>query len=145
MTLTLRRKWQVGDATIGELSLDGEFECFTLEDVVRPDPDPSTPEHEGKVYGETAILAGIYEVVLRKPDRAIWSPREDGKLPFLIGVVSFTGIYIHALNVAAETLGCIGVGKSRSGAAVTRSRDALRDLMAKMGEGPWTIEIIDAM
>ena len=35
MELRLERKWFTPRATIGELHVDGVFECFTLEDVVR--------------------------------------------------------------------------------------------------------------
>ena len=46
MKLTLVRKTLTGKSTIGELSVDGIHQCFTLEDTVR----------EKKVFGETAIL-----------------------------------------------------------------------------------------
>jgi hypothetical protein len=48
MQLKVVRRIFTGNSTIGQLSLDGRFECFTLEDVVRPQ----------KVFGETAIAAG---------------------------------------------------------------------------------------
>ena len=57
MHLTLNRKVfnTEGDrATIGELLIDGEFFCYTLEDEVRAD--------DTKVYGETAIPNGEYTV-----------------------------------------------------------------------------------
>jgi len=153
MVLEILRKWQIGDATIGELRLDGEFECFTLEDVVRVDPDPGTPEHEGKVYGETAIQPGEYDAVLQKPDRKIWSPRngvdlpeDDGKLLLLLNVPSWTGIFFHALNKADETLGCVGVGRQHAGAAIFESRAALTQLMRKLGAhgGPFRVTVRNA-
>ena len=54
MDLQLIRKQFTEHSTIGELSVDGAFECFTLEDVVRP----------VKIKGMTAIPAGSYEIVV---------------------------------------------------------------------------------
>lgn len=42
-------KLVTNDSTIGELSVDGKFECFTLEDRVRP----------VKIKGEAAIPLGL--------------------------------------------------------------------------------------
>ena len=54
MDLQLIRKEFTQRSTIGELSVDGQFECYTLEDMVRP----------VKIKGMTAIPAGAYEVVV---------------------------------------------------------------------------------
>ena len=32
MEITLSRKWLTETTTVGKLSIDDEFECFTLED-----------------------------------------------------------------------------------------------------------------
>jgi hypothetical protein len=40
--LTLIHKWATDKSTIGELYVDGRWECYTLEDIVRK---------TGKVYG----------------------------------------------------------------------------------------------
>jgi Family of unknown function (DUF5675) len=67
--------------TIGELLVDGEHECWTLEDVVRPDGQ--------KVPGETAIPYGTYDVIITP------SVRFGTDMPLLVGVPNFTGIRIH--------------------------------------------------
>ena len=36
MDLRVKRLEFSDDSTIGELSIDGEFECYTLEDKVKP-------------------------------------------------------------------------------------------------------------
>jgi hypothetical protein len=54
MQLQLTRKVFSDQSTIGELSVNGAFECFTLEDKVRP----------VKIKGDTAIPAGTYEVAV---------------------------------------------------------------------------------
>ena len=53
MKLVLQRKWATEVSTIGELSIDGKWECYVLEDVVRP--------AGVKIAGKTAIPAGTYK------------------------------------------------------------------------------------
>lgn len=50
--IELRRKELRQSETIGELLIDGEVFCYTLEDTVR----------DVKIKGQTAIPAGTYEV-----------------------------------------------------------------------------------
>jgi hypothetical protein len=121
MDMYLKRKWAVGDATLGELFIDGEFQCFTCEDVVRPGDI-----FQVKVYGKTAIPAGTYEVVIT------FSNRFQRDLPLLLNVPNFTGIRIHPGNTAAETEGCILTGRTRDGAVVGSSRVAFSALYAKI-------------
>jgi hypothetical protein len=102
--------------TIGKLYVDGVDTCYTLEDIVRPDGE--------KVYGETAIPAGRYRVVITFSNRF----RRD--LPLLLDVPNFEGIRIHPGNTAADTHGCILVGMERSGDTITHSRVAFAGLFA---------------
>jgi len=104
--------------TIGELLVNGEHECWTLEDVVRPDGQ--------KVHGETAIPYGTYPVTIT------YSPRFKCDLPLLMGVRNFTGIRIHPGNSASETEGCILVGTRHTGAGVANSRLAFNTLFPKI-------------
>ena len=104
--------------TIGELLVDGEHECWTLEDVVRPDGE--------KVYGETAIPYGTYPVIVN------FSNRFQRDLPLLVGVPNFAGIRIHPGNVASQTHGCLLVGTGHTGTAVTDSRTAFNKLFPKI-------------
>lgn len=95
MKLLLKRDEFHDDCTIGQLFVDGEFECYTLEDVVRDGP---------KIPRETAIPTGTYEVILNE------SPRFKKILPRLVDVPGFTGILIHGGNGPEDTSGCILVG-----------------------------------
>ena len=104
--------------TIGELLVDGEHECWTLEDVVRPDGV--------KIYGETAIPYGTYSVVIT------FSNRFQRDLPLLVGVPGFEGIRIHPGNTAADTHGCILVGRGHTGSRVSESVLAFNSLFPKI-------------
>lgn len=118
MELRLQRDPSDAVATVGRLFVDGAFECFTLEDVVRLGP---------KVPGRTAIPAGRYRVDLT------FSPHFQRILPLVVDVPGFDGIRIHAGNTAADTEGCILVGQGRAMDSITSSRLALAALQPKIG------------
>lgn len=115
MNLTLKRRWVERDATIGELFLDGLWECYTLEDLVR----------DVKLPGRTAIPAGSYDITLD------FSPRFGRVLPHLLNVPGFEGIRLHAGNLPDDTSGCILVGRIRGDAKILGSKLALDALMEK--------------
>ncbi|TGE23547.1 DUF5675 family protein [Hymenobacter metallicola] len=119
MHLTLKRTTFTSESTIGQLSIDGQFECYVLEDVVRK---PSTT----KVYGKTAIPAGTYPVTITHSNRF-------GRLmPLLGGVPGFAGIRIHSGNTAADTEGCLLVGTTQARDFVGNSRTAYARLYMKI-------------
>lgn len=117
MKLLLERSWCGPKSTIGTLSVDGRNECFTLEDVVRDGP---------KVYGETAIPVGTYNVIVTP------SQRFKRDLPLVENVPGFQGIRIHSGNTAEDTDGCILVGKAKGTDSVTDSRAAFNELFTKI-------------
>lgn len=105
MELLLIRNPTEQGTTLGKLTVDGAFECFTLEDEVRVD-NPATPQNEGaKVYGKTAIPAGRYKITIT------FSPKFQKEMLLVNEVPGFTGIRIHSGNDAEDTLGCILVGQ----------------------------------
>ena len=108
MKLDLIRRRIVNGATEGDLQVDGAPFCHTLEDVVRP----LGPQGQGKVYGQTAIPAGTYGVILNM------SPRLKKIMPRLVGVPGFDGILIHKGNGPEDTLGCILVGDQVAGGRI---------------------------
>jgi hypothetical protein len=116
MDLRVKRLEFSDDSTIGELSVDGQFECYTLEDKVRP----------VKIKGKTAIPAGQYEVVIN------FSQRFQKPLPLLLNVPNFEGVRIHPGNVSANTEGCILVGDTKGFNFVGQSRVAFNRLFQKM-------------
>lgn len=113
-------RFQFGnDCTIGQLMVNGEYECWTLEDVVRPAGAP-------KVYGKTAIPYGTYDLVIT------FSNRFQRDLPLVRNVPGFEGIRIHPGNTADNTEGCLLVGTGRTSTSVTNSRVAFNALFVKI-------------
>ena len=108
MKLKLERLQLDPDVTIGSLTVDDAWECWTLEDAVRP----------VKVAGETAIPHGLYRVDITH------SPRFQRDLPLLLSVPNFMGVRIHPGNTAADTEGCILVGLGHADDRITDSRAA---------------------
>lgn len=127
MKLYLLRKYKGTDYTIGQLFVDGEYFCDTLEDVVR----------ESKIKHETAIPSGTYKVELT------FSAKFKKILPILINVPNFEGIRIHAGNSKSDTSGCILVGENKVKGKVINSLKTMEVLMWKLsGEKDITIQII---
>jgi hypothetical protein len=133
MQLILKRKYFYPDGIVGELFLDGAFECYTLED----------PEREVKIPHITCIPAGIY------PVQKYLSPRWKRNVPLLVGVPNFTAVEIHIGNFPRDTDGCILVGSVRDPkqAAIYSSKAAFELLMERLEVGflsnCLTITIID--
>jgi hypothetical protein len=116
MNIKLIRKQLNKDETIGEMYVDGEFECYTLEDAVR----------ESKVAGVTAIPYGTYNITVT------YSPRFGRYLPLLHDVPNFTGVRIHAGNTHKDTEGCILVGTKEGKHSILDSRKAFAKLYNKI-------------
>ena len=90
---------ETANATISELSLNGVFICFTLEEKVR---------------GETRIAGGRYEIVDRKEGKIFEKQKRKfgfGFVPWLKNVPNYEWILIHIGNYISETLGCLLVGE----------------------------------
>jgi hypothetical protein len=117
MKLELKRKWFTDKSTIGELYVNGVFECFVLEDRVR----------EVKIQNETAIPAGHYAI-----DMATKSPKFGRVLPRLVSVPGYTGVLIHPGNNPADTAGCLLPGMIRETDRVLQSKIAFDRLFAKL-------------
>src|SRR5688572_21841057 len=129
MDLVLQRLEADETCTIGELSINGTFECWTLEDVVRADGI--------KIAGETAIPAGTYTIEISQ------SPRFGRLMPLLVNVNGFVGIRIHWGNDPGDTDGCILVGRQRAHRRILESRAAFDILFAKLQEASNRAERIE--
>ena len=128
----------------GQLYINDDYFCFSLEDQVREPENRLGGERvaveKWKVYGETAIPRGIYNVVFAN------SPKFGPDTISLLKVEGFEGIRIHAGNSAKDTEGCIIVGYriTSNGIIVPgTTRPALRDLKLRLKEQKdMTIQII---
>jgi len=116
MELKLKRIYEGPNYTIGHLYINNVFFSDTLEDPVRilvdknKDGDFDDPG-EGKIYGNTAIPAGRYRVVLTM------SNRFKKVLPLLINVPGYGGIRIHGvlpgvIALPKHTHGCLLIGRN---------------------------------
>lgn len=127
MNIVIDRKWKKGTYTIGNLYINGVLFSNTLEDKDRGLTSSMTLEEisKKKIYGQTAIPSGTYEVKMTYSSRfhsRAWGKKYGGKVPELINVKGFGGVRIHPGNKAADTLGCILVGKNSAIGMVTNSQ-----------------------
>jgi len=116
MKIEVKRLHKTKHSTIGEMTIDGIWECYTLEDI----------EREVKIKSETAIPKGTYKVIINQ------SNRFKKLMPLLLNVPNFEGVRIHAGNTNHDTEGCILVGRTRSKDFIGQSRKAFDTLFAKM-------------
>lgn len=143
MHLDLKRTTFSKESTIGELFVDGVFECYVLEDVVRK-------PGEVKVFGKTAIPAGEYRVKVTYSNRfrrllPLLVNVPGGTIRFGAGLIDDCGVRIHSGNTAADTEGCLLVGLDKKTDFVGRSRDAFSRLFPRIQDavaaGPVTLTI----
>lgn len=91
--------------TLGQLYIDGQYVCDTLEH----------PTREVKVSGKTAIPFGEYQVLVT------WSPKFKRRLPLIKNVPNFEGVRIHCGNSLKDTTGCVLVGEWNGGSGLVNS------------------------
>ena len=143
-------RFQFGkDATNGMLFIDGEFECYTLEDEYR----------DVKVMGETCIPEGTYDVKFRKEGgfhsrySAKYKNAHYGML-HVQDVPNFEFILIHTGNTDEHTAGCLLLGETQQdldkgkdgfiGNSTVAYKKAYAKIANHMLEGkPVTIEYIN--
>ena len=135
LELLLDRKYKNETYTIGNLYVDGEWFCNTLEDKDRglSQTMPLEEIKKAKVYGETAIPTGRYEVrmdiVSPKYNGVKWyKDNFGGRMPRLESVKGFSGILIHSGNTALDSNGCILVGMNKAKGKVLDSRATFQKL-----------------
>lgn len=136
MKLKLLRNRFNKEYTVGQLYIDDEYFCFTLEDEVRE--QDGVPVEKWKVYGETAIPRGIYDVVAKD------SPKFGPQTLTLLKVPGFDKIRIHSGNTERDTDGCIIVGfrVNDSGIIVPgTTRPALAELKRRVAKATETVTI----
>ena len=135
MELILERIAKRKTYTIGRLAIikevSEEYKTYEEEEYFCDTLEPTWRDYEHgayKVKGRSAIPEGRYAVVIS------FSPKFKQWLPILLGVPKFDGIRIHAGNTAADTEGCILVGKNKLVGQVVDSRIWLHRLKQKIVE-----------
>ena len=128
MKLLLKRRYLGPTYTIGSLSIDGIYLCDTIEDKVRDTNKDGDllDEGEEKVFGETAIPYGGYNIELSL------SPKFKRILPMILDVKHFTGIRIHRGNTAKDSHGCILPGENKVKGKVINSTPYEIELVQRM-------------
>lgn len=131
MIITVDRYLSTNEATLSRVSINGQFECYGLED-----------EHRAvKVPGETRIPAGSYRVTLRKEGGFHSRYSADRRfrdihigMLWVRDVPGFEYILIHVGNFEKDTDGCLLLGDTRDEVrmAVYRSAEAYRRFYVKV-------------
>lgn len=124
MKLQVARDTYTAESTEGILSIDGVFECYTLEDAVRE--IPGEPVEQWKIAGATATPQGTY------PLKIDFSNRFQRYAFHVENVPGFAGIRIHKGNDAADVEGCTAVGIERGSNRIEHSKPAYDALWAKL-------------
>ena len=139
LELLLDRKYRKETYTIGNLYVDGEWFCNTLEDKDRGLKSSMSLEeiNKIKVYAETAIPTGRYKVIMDvvspKYNKVKWyKDNFGGRMPRLENVKGFSGILIHPGTTAVDSAGCIIVGFNKIKGNVLDSRATFQKLWKKL-------------
>lgn len=139
MELTVHRKYRKETYTIGNLYINGEFFCNTMEDKDRGLKQTDDIAHikAVKVPSETAIPVGRYNVSMdvispKYSGVAFYRDLCGGRVPRVMDVPGFDGILIHAGNTAADTAGCLLVGSNKAKGKVLESKATFTELYGRM-------------
>ena len=138
MELELKRIARRDTYTIGRLYIDGAYFCDTCEDKdrgLRQDL-PVSVNQARKVRGQTAIPTGRYRVTLGVKSPKYSKKKQyaacNGYVPRLINVPAFDGILIHIGNTAADSEGCILVGRNKKVGMVIESTNTFWQLYSRL-------------
>lgn len=128
MEILVNRRKKTKLSTISDVTIDGVFFCFGLEDVDRglKQTDDIDVIKTKKVFAQTAIPAGRYEIIIN------FSNRFQQYMPLLLNVPGFEGVRIHPGNKAANTEGCLLLGQTVGADFVVNSRLAYRSFLPKL-------------
>lgn len=110
--------------------VNGDYFCDTLEDTDRGLCNDMNIKQikEAKVYGQTAIPTGVYNI------SKTYSNKFKRVLPLVNDVKGFEGIRIHKGNTPEHTLGCILIGENKVKGKVINSTPYEKKLMEILNE-----------
>ena len=142
MEILIDRKWKKETYTIGRLYINGVYFADTLEDKDRhlAQSMPEDKIRKVKVAAKTAIPTGTYlvrmDVISPKYSLKPWYVMNcrGARMPRIEPVKGFSGILIHPGSTAADSAGCILVGKNDVVGMVTDSKATFLKLYSKLHE-----------
>ena len=141
MEILLTRGYKKADYTIGELKIDGEFVCSTLEDTDRGLDDGMElwKIRNMKIPTRTAVPTGRYEVLLdvvspKFSQRDFYKQVCEGRLPRIKDVKGFEGILMHCGSDHTHSEGCILVGMNTQVGKLTDSKETFKKIYGMMQE-----------
>lgn len=118
LELLLERDIIEPEFSLGHLYVAMQFYGYTCEDA-----DRALEDHpEAKIHGQSAIPRGRYRLATSL------SQRFGRELPILENVPGFSGVRIHGGNTAADTEGCILLGRVRTRNGVANCADRVVSL-----------------
>ena len=125
MQLALQRLCLTQNSTCGNLFINDELQCWTLEE----------PFADG-LHG-SCIQAGTYQIEMGPSPKFLgskdpWERAQGQSIPHVLNVPSRSSILIHWGNTAQDTEGCILVGLSHHDDFIGQSRDAFTELKQKL-------------
>ena len=150
MKLTLNRRFKAPEYTIGDLYIDGQWFCNTLEDTDRDLSQDMllTYIQNKKIKSQTAIPTGTYKVDMdtvspkySNYSKYPYAKQFSAKMPRLLNVKGFEGILIHAGNTQKDTDGCILVGINKVKGQVINSQTTWKKLMSVLLKDKDNIEL----
>lgn len=124
------RKYFKDEYTIGNMFVDGEWFCNTLEDKDRGLTDDMSLSQikKIKVYAKTAIPYGRYEV------KSYFWPKYRKVYPWLQNVKGFTGILMHTGRTADHSSGCLLLGENKIKGGLINGEKYVRKLTEMIQE-----------
>ena len=124
MEIKIVRKYKKEKYTIGDVFVNDKWFGNSLEDADRGlDQSMSLSQLKKlKKYGITAIPTGRYEV------KSYFWPKYRKIYPLLVNVPAYTGILIHGMQNASQSLGCIGIGENKKKGEILNSQVYVRRL-----------------
>lgn len=135
MKILVKRVGKKEKYTIGKLYVDDVYVCDTIEDKDRCLTQNTSLNEikKKKVYGQTAIPTGTYDVTLnvvssKFGQKPYFKALCGGKLPRLLNVPGFDGVLIHTGNDEDDSYGCIIVGYNKVVGKVIESKKAFEKL-----------------
>lgn len=142
MNILVKRVAKRASYTIGKMYINGVYFCDTCEDTDRGLTQYMSLAEikRKKIYSRTAIPTGTYNVTMN-----VVSPRfskrdfykkncDGGRVPRLLNVPGFDGVLIHVGNSAADSNGCLLVGKNSQVGKVLNSTNTFLALYKKLKE-----------